>query len=391
VGRNELHLEVMEDFSRLNVLQQQWDDLVHSCDDVTLYHSSAFLTSWWEAFGRPHKLRLFVVTTPTREWVAVLPMLLESSRYRGLPVRILRFLENGYVPSCRVLVHRDFLDPALTLLCRQLFSFTDWDMVRLGKLPAECKERPCILRAAKAAKLSMGSLPSIETPIIHISGSWEDFLRQRSTSFRKQLRSKCNQFNRDQGMSIRAIKLTPKDVAAALEAMCAISAASWKHDAGTDLAACREAQTFVEGLCLRLAEQGNVMVWFAYKDDTPVAYELHLRQGQVTYPLRADFDERYRSVSPGSVLEQTILQHLFDSGDVRTYYSCGGTYRYLMRWTDHTVKHESIEIFARGLLPKACHMMEYGLMPITRQLRRWLRLRMARPPTRGDVIGGGTR
>ncbi len=366
-----LQLEVVRDFRRLHELKGSWQSLSTYSREYGLYQDLDFLASWWEGFGVNHSFHLMVVTTDTGELVAASPMLVERATYRGIPLKVLRFLENGYVPSCGMLLHTEYFTSAVVRICEHLFSFEGWDMVSLAKLPESGGLSRQIVQSAVESGLRVGRLPSIITPVIDTQGSWDDYLKTRTTSFRKQLRGKVNRFNREPGATIRAVAVCESNVGELVRTMSRISASSWKAGARSDLGSDPKAQVFLEKLLSRLAVRNAATVWFAYKEDLPIAFELHLHPDMVTYPLRADFDESYKTLSPGSVLEAEIIKQMFASERIRTYYSCGMDYRYLMRWTDTTLQHETIEIFAARVLPMLGYDIEYGLMPLVRSMRKW--------------------
>lgn len=368
VKSHDFSLEIIDTLEYLDSWKDEWGRLSSHSEEIGLARNLDFVASFWEAFRGGSKLRILVVKDRDGRWVLASPMRIEVKLYRGIPMRTLGFLENGYMPSCGMLLNRDYTDDALPLISAELLSFREWDLVQLPKVRRDSVLMQYILEYADAEKLRHGVLPSIETPVIHIDGTWEDLLKARSRSFRKQLRKKHKRFDQLPGATIDAVYATPENARELVEKMSDVSARSWKRQTATDLSSSPASQFFLERLLRRMSAGNDAVVWFAFKDKHPIAYELHLRQGTVTYPLRADFDEAYQSISPGSVLEATIIQNLFDTTGIELYYSCGITYRYLMRWTDQTVKHNMVEIFAPRFLSKLGYHLEYGLMPILRCL-----------------------
>jgi CelD/BcsL family acetyltransferase involved in cellulose biosynthesis len=275
------------------------------------------------------------------------------------------------VPTCGWLLHPASFSAALEALLEATMTYESWDIVRLAKLPASSPLRDAAVSIARQTRRRYSVQPSIETPVIPISEPWEAYLKKRSASFRKHLRKNRNRFNRADGTVIDVIPASPNNTADLEARMSAVSKASWKRVEGTDLARDAAARRFIRHLLTRFGAREAAEVWFAYQGDRPIAYELHLRQRGTTYPLRADFDESYGAISPGAVLEAEILRRLFEAGDVHTYYSCGTTYRYLMRWTDQTARHEDLEVFSDALPAKAAYHIEYSLIPVARNIRGW--------------------
>jgi CelD/BcsL family acetyltransferase involved in cellulose biosynthesis len=362
-------IEIIDDVQIFRSSKEEWNRLSSTCEDIGLARNFDFIVSWWEAFRRGRKLRIVVLKDDSGRWVAVSPMYIETILYRGIPIRVLSFMENGYMPACGFLMSENLVESTVDHFCRVLFSFEKWEMVRLPKLPTLHPLIARIRRNAGDAGFRNGILPNIETPVIDICGTWDEFLKTRSSSFRKQLRSKRNRFSREPGTSIDEVVVESENVERLVQAMTDISAESWKSSTGADLASNPSARYFLERMLTRMSsEKGNATVWFALKDGKPIAYELHLRQDDITYPLRADFNESFKDLSPGSVLEAAILEKMFASKELRKYYSCGTTYGYLMRWTDQTVSHSTLEVFSPSLSAQLGYRIEYGLIPILRKL-----------------------
>ena len=74
----------------------------------------------------------------------------------------------------------------------------------------------------------------------------------------------------------------------------------------------REATRLFEALSRHFVEKGWVTLWLATVGGKPVAFEYHLTYRGVTAPIRADFDEAYRAISPGAYLEAEIYRSVFE-------------------------------------------------------------------------------
>ena len=130
--------------------------------------------------------------------------------------------------------------------------------------------------------------------------------------------------------------------------MLQVSESSWKRQHKWDISSDPAAVRFFERLSDVMGRRGWVELWLATCGDRPIAFEFHLRYGGVTSPIRGDFDESYRSLSPGAYLEAEIIRRLFDDPE-RTcveYNTCADAYPYECRWTAHIRPHDTAWIFA---------------------------------------------
>ena len=359
-------------FERFCAHAAEWRTLAAQCAQPTLVHDHDFVASWWKSFG--DNVELLVVTGGNGSWLGALPISVSEERYRGVPVRILSSLENGYVPTCRALLRADCREAAFRELCQHLLTFYNWDVVRFPKLPVHCLERATLIDEALSRRVPYGSRANLITPVIRLSNGWGSLLQTRSKGFRKQVRNKCNRFRKAPGTRIQAHPFDRNRAPALIEAMNQVSAASWKRAIGADLSADERVPRFLYELAARLGNSGRATAWFAYQHEKPIAFELNLEYRGVAYPIRADFDERYRDLSPGFVLMTEVLSSLAQKRGGRVYYSCANAYDYLLRWTDETLVHETLELFARRLRPLTCHTLSHHLAPRLRSVRRAARI-----------------
>jgi len=154
-----------------------------------------------------------------------------------------------------------------------------------------------------------------------------------------------------------------------LDEIVEISANSWKAKIGTDLRTNSQARQFLSEISGLFGPHGHVSIWIARDGTTPIAYEFHVQYGDKLYPLRADFDEEYGTVSPGSVVEYSALQDLFKSQSASEYYSCAGDYKYLSHWTDEYADHMNIDIFSNNWKARLAYAIEHKFVAALRSAR----------------------
>ena len=151
--------------------------------------------------------------------------------------------------------------------------------------------------------------------------------------------------------------------------MFTVSEKSWKRQDGTDITSNPQSKNFHKEICDRFGPQGIISLWLLRKETIPIAFEFHLTYDNVVYPIRADYDESYKELSPGSVLEYNIIKTLFDEAKIREYNTCGHSYNYLMNWSEDTRKHANIEIFCKNYKSSLLYSLEYKLIPLLRKIK----------------------
>jgi hypothetical protein len=94
-------------------------------------------------------------------------------------------------------------------------------------------------------------------------------------------------------------------------------------------------------------------------------------EGKV-FVLRADFDEAYKALSPGAVLEYNIIKWHFEKQDIREYDFCADDYLYLSNWTAEKRSHGSIRFFNARALSRILGLTECNLVPFAKKAHGFL-------------------
>ena len=123
-----------------------------------------------------------------------------------------------------------------------------------------------------------------------------------------------------------------------------ISKKSWKAKYRLDIAAQSETKNFFEQLSIHAATKKWLSIWLMYIADKPIAYEYQLNYLDSVYALRSDFDESYKMINPGSVLNAHIIQYIF-SQNMREYDMGGNNNSYKLNWTSLIRNHREFIIY----------------------------------------------
>lgn len=358
--------KVVTDSESLRALEWDWQALADRCR-AAMPLAHGWMSAWWRCFGQGRELKIHCFYRGGR-LVAVAPMQLATERYRGVPVRVHSAMANGHSPFFDVL-----FDPVLDAadvrsITARICAVPGADITRFIRVPLASVLVQAVAAAAQDNRQLMGVKRRFHTPLVRIESDWQTFFSGRSKKFRKNLRNKVNRFERAEGLSLgRHVLRSAADPVIA--ELAEVSRRSWKGAIGQDLASVPESRAFVDALVEWLGPDGGTSVWVARKDGRAIAYELHVSCGGITYPLRADFDEWFKKMSPGSVVEFHALKHLFDEGRDELYDSCAGEYWYLGNWTDEYRGQADIELFSLRARAVALYALEYGVIQLLRSAR----------------------
>lgn len=358
-----------EEFDRI---QPQWDALIGTLSPAPLPLTHSWLRSWWNAFSDNLKME-FRCLYKKNVLVGVAPLVRSRERFRGIPVTMLKLAANGHSPYSSVVIAASLTPSEAEEALLTLTHVASNEIALFFKIGANDNLERFLMDRSKNGHARVGEKPSIRTPVVEIDQSWDDFYRARPRSLKKSLNNKLNRFRKDEGFSIEREAITQTDQPI-IDELVAISANSWKASIGNDLKSNSRSLSFLLNLIESFGQSGALSAWIVRHRGTPVAFELHLVCDEVVYPIRADYDEAFKSFSPGSVLEYSALKSLFEQGQCRQYYTCADDYWYLSNWTHNYRSLCSIELFGDSLKLRLLYYAEYRLIPL---IKRFIHVKRA--------------
>lgn len=353
----------------LESLGTAWRALHASQPQQHLPMAHVWHTAWWENFGAELDLDVGCVFDADK-LIAIAPLYSSDVRKHGLSLRTTQFAGNGYSPFCDLLLDPELNTNQIDQVLQLLLLHNPGDVLSLGKLPADgiIAERAIEQSALPA---NIGIQPNLRTPVIRLQEDWEGFLKSRSRSSRKSIRRKLKRLQSEEALEVREVCLQ-NSTDPVLEDIIAVSANSWKAELESDLRSDEQGRKFVWQLIDELGPQGGATAWMLYEQDQLIAFELHLSFDGVVYPIRADYDEAFAGLSPGSILMAFALKEIFSRGQHHTYDCCGNDYDYLRSWTDEILTYIDLEFFSFGTRASLAYAMKYKVAPLARGAARLL-------------------
>ncbi|RJP20669.1 MAG: GNAT family N-acetyltransferase [Candidatus Abyssobacteria bacterium SURF_5] len=364
-----MYVEHISDFSQFESLREEWNSFVDRCDESHISHTHEWLVCWWKAFRENAQLWILLFRKRGR-LAGILPLMLRRKQFRGFPVRVLSFPLNGHTPEGGLLFEKSQTE-GLEHFLRYLHDGRNrWDILRLEKVYQKClcdTDFPLLL---DKNNLRHVHVDTFQSPYVETTADWDEYYASRSKKFRKVMRNKLNRMNQDGLLSME--RLTGADITPeALEEIFDVSRRSWKAQLKRSIPDDVHVENFYREITAALAPLEKVDVWLMRRNGKVVAFEYHLKHKGIIYPIRADFDDFYHVLSPGSLLEFLIMKRLFDDPLIRGCNSCGRTYDYLMHWATDIIEHREILIFNSRSYSRQLFFLESKIVPIAKKAKTW--------------------
>jgi CelD/BcsL family acetyltransferase involved in cellulose biosynthesis len=206
-------------------------------------------------------------------------------------------------------------DPVIELFLDHLTSRSDWNIVRLQKLPVTSP----ILKAFEhilPGQLSWRREDHLAYPSVTIDGNWERFWRTMSKSIGNTYHHIPVTLQRAGNLRLEEHRLVDPQGILFQEILVLMDLQTYGSHVSTTMPRQRE---FFRALTQRATKNGWLSLWTLKLDDHIVAFEYQLRFHSTVQVLATGEDPSYHTLRPWPELNLAILRTLFQSGSSYEY------------------------------------------------------------------------
>ena len=276
----------------------------------------------------------------------VLPYRIRDVSGFGIRYRIGGPLQNEYCMHSGVLSSMS-IAAVSNVLIEGLDMSDRWDIWEVNSLAKSSDSDDCWNAFREKNQLRGLRTPAATSPFLRPVGGWAGFLSSKSSNFRYNLRRKRRKLEKLGKLRIEFVT-DAANFAGTFESICAIERRSWKQAAGSAITSPSRPWELEFYRCLlpALLERDQAIITFLYLDDRPVAHDISSRTSTRGFCLKTSFVAELASASPGIVLREALVEHLF-SGGASEYDFLGGGERYKLEWATGTRPAFDVSLYGR--------------------------------------------
>jgi len=348
-------VEWITDLVRFAELAGEWDALLSARGRPFDLH--CWYTAWWKAFANGRELAICTVRDGDG-LAGVLPL-----QRQGNHLQALANSHSGvFRPFASSPEAMDALIGAALLGAGRL----EVSQLRKGDTGAEA-----LAAGARRAKLLSLLEPGSTSAIVDTSGDLETWVQESNSSWKKRLRRYRRKMDKDYATTIEIVQ-SPEDLEAGLTEGFALEASGWKGSAGTAIISNPDTELFYRAVATAFYDRGQLRLSRIALDGEPVAFSLCIEQGGKLYSLKAGFDERFRKIVPGLVLQLSIIEACFER-DLEAYELLGEQTEWKAKLATSTRSQMTLRAYRRNPLGLAGYGYRAKLRPSLRHARGVLR------------------
>ena len=361
-------MPIVETYTDLNALPADADAVFNQASAA----SGMFLSKAWFAnltahgLGVGNRLRIYGVRDRADAALSMLLPLRQATGRFGL--RRLEGLANWYSSLYGVLAlpgdrQREHLQRLAQVLAAER---PHWDVLDLHPLdPTDPLFRP-LLDALDAAGMATQRYFCFVNWYLDVGGrSYDTYADSLPSQLKSTLKRKGRQLAKT-GRAQFELVTGGEQLEAAIAAYQAVYARSWKSP--------EPSPGFMPGLIRTCAAQGWLRLGIATVDGVPAAAQLWIVCHGVAAIYKLAYDERYASLSIGSLLTEQLMRHVIDIDQVAEVDYLTGDDAYKRDWMSASRERCGIIAFnlrsPRGLAAAALHLGGGRMKALLRRRRR---------------------
>jgi CelD/BcsL family acetyltransferase involved in cellulose biosynthesis len=331
---------VLDGGAALAAFRPQWNAAAE--DRANLYLTYEWMVSLWESHFEGRGVEFLLLGG--EPWNAFLPLARETVRSRGLALAQCLPVTNRYGRNHNDLLLRARPEEGLRSILRSVRERRG-DLLAVTSLVDDSPTGPLLCTIGSQEGFRVLTEAGVKSPYLALEGDWDGYLKGQSSNFRSDLKRKGNKAQRA-GVEIRRFT-DPESVATVLGAIYAIEEKSWKESTQTSITTNPQARVFYDRFLPRAALAGWFESFLLYVEGSPIAYDMGVRFAGRYYMLKTSYDQAHSELSPGVVLREHVVRHLFEAG-VREHDFLGDDEPWKMRWTSTARSHTHYYLYDRS-------------------------------------------
>lgn len=310
-------------------LAAEWDASFAAGSPFDLH---GWYSAWWRAFGAG-QLAVCLVRRDG-DLVAALPMSLRRGRLEGLA--------NDHSGLFRPLAADA---EALRELSRATLGRRVGE-VTLPMVPADAKALPLLREAAGGAGRALLEEPGPVSPFVATDGEAEAWRRGAKAKWKARLARYRRKMEREHGAAFELVA-APDRLEEWLDEGFRLEASGWKGREGTAIESDPGTASFYRDVAALFHARGELRLSRLSLDGQAVAFSFCVEHGGRLYSLKTGYDESWRKLVPGLVLQLSIVERCFELG-LTSYELLGNTAEWKEKLATGERSHRTLRFYARG-------------------------------------------
>lgn len=310
-------------------IRDNWNGLLDSCPEASVFLSHDWLFNWWKVFGKGTPY--IVACWMQEKLIGLLPLYAECKKSNTIIKRL------GFLGNCGV--SSDFLDcvaapgfenEVFEAIWAHLKQDTNqWDLINLFDMD-NSSDFAAFLRRRVLGKQKIITRETASCPYLVLPDNWDDLLSRLSKKKRKNLRYYKNKLSAHGHISLDVIT-TQGEIPGAFEDFLGLRLDRLETKNLAITSVDEKYRQFHRNVMESMLENGKLQLFFLKLEEERIAFLYQFRHGTRIFAYHTGFDRKWMAYSVGTVLFEFTLRRLIEDG-VQVFDFLRGDERYKYSW-----------------------------------------------------------
>jgi CelD/BcsL family acetyltransferase involved in cellulose biosynthesis len=251
--------------------------------------------------------------------------------------------------------------------------------ITLAELPDEDPAVGRLAAGARDAGMMVLTEPGTASPIVATDGDPDAWAAGANSNWIKRVRRYRRKLKKDHEATFVLLE-SPADLEAELAAAFALEASGWKGSAGTAIVSQPQTEAFYRGVATAFHAREELILNRIMLDGELAAFNICIDYGGRLYALKTAYNESFRKIAPGLVLQVTLVEACFERG-LDAYEILGETAEWKRNLATSHRTHSTLRGYRRNPVGFARYGYRRAARPRLRSVYRRLR-RLGSGPSR---------
>ena len=367
-GATTYAVEVVSDYAAFVGLETEWNDAADRAGIEHPFLRHEWVRTWWDAFSTPGARLHIVVVRAFGRITAIAPFMREVVHMYGVPVGVVRFMQNDHTPRTDIIVAAEPEESYRTIWRALRLDGDQWDMLQLSGLERASDTRRALGELAAADGCAVGVWRGSDSPYLPLTGSWDEYLNRLPAKFKSNLRNRISRLTR-LGEPALEVLTERRAIEGACEEAWRLESSGWKREAGTGVTCDPAVHRFYTTLVERGTAAGWLQLLFLTVDGRRIATSFGACFNERLLLFKTGYDPEFATCAPFKVLTYFAIREAYAQGLAEIDF-LGDAEPWKLEWTSESRGHDWVFVFADTMRALLVHSIKFRWLP---RLKRWRR------------------
>lgn len=311
-------LRVFQGIAGLDQIAADWQTITASSPHQEFFHSIDWCRCHLESLAKNSENAVFFLISEKGKPLAIFPFFRSTQNFGIMRNRVLGLPDHPHVPfGDFVIAPEADISRCLAMLFDELCQQAkpEWDCIFLPRV-FELFSTAATRNADGSPGVILISHPAEPCDYLPVK-PYGALFEELSAGARSNLRRSRKRAQQLENLEYSSISTFP-GLEKAFDELLYLEGSGWKGEQGSGTAIRLDPQlvSFYRSLLERFAPRGECVIHRLRDGDRPICAALGLVSNATYYGLKMGYDEEFKMLGPGNLLQEYILQHCAESGTV---------------------------------------------------------------------------